>query len=76
MVASRAVKRTLIPLALLAIAATPHAEPADDLHARAMRLHRSAIVVDTHEDVPYWLEERAGRTSGRDSRRATSTSRG
>jgi membrane dipeptidase len=52
-------KKTLsIPLALLAIAATPHAEPADDLHARAMRLHRSAIVVDTHEDVPYRLEEK------------------
>jgi membrane dipeptidase len=51
-------KRTLMPLALLAIAATPRAEPADDLHARAMRLHRSAIVVDTHEDVPYWLEEK------------------
>jgi membrane dipeptidase len=47
-----------MPLALLAIAATPRAEPADDLHARAMRLHRSAIVVDTHEDVPYWLEEK------------------
>jgi membrane dipeptidase len=23
-----------------------------------MRLHRSAIVIDTHEDVPYWLEEK------------------
>ncbi|MGI0150122.1 MAG: membrane dipeptidase, partial [Thermoplasmata archaeon] len=27
-----------------------------DLHARAMRIHRSAIVVDTHQDVPYRLE--------------------
>lgn len=29
---------------------------ADDLHERAMRLHKSAIVVDTHEDVPEELE--------------------
>ncbi len=31
---------------------------ADDLHERAMRLHRSAIVLDTHEDVPEELENR------------------
>lgn len=31
---------------------------ADDLHERAMRLHKSAIVVDTHEDVPEELESR------------------
>src|SRR5215470_17778620 len=33
------------------------AVPADDLHERAMRLHKSAIVVDTHEDVPERLEK-------------------
>ncbi len=31
---------------------------AEDLHERAMRLHRSAIVVDTHEDVPETLEKK------------------
>src|SRR5215471_3856548 len=30
---------------------------AEDLHERAMRLHKSAIVVDTHEDVPERLEK-------------------
>jgi membrane dipeptidase len=30
---------------------------AEDLHERAMRLHRSAIIVDTHEDVPETLEQ-------------------
>ncbi len=31
---------------------------AEDVHERAMRLHRSAIVVDTHEDVPEALEQK------------------
>jgi membrane dipeptidase len=31
---------------------------AETLHERAMRLHKSAIVVDTHEDVPEELENR------------------
>lgn len=31
---------------------------ADDIHERAMRLHRSAIVLDTHEDLPEELESR------------------
>ena len=58
MVASRAMKKALlVPLVLLVIAAAPRAERSDDLHARAMRLHRSAIVVDTHEDVPEQLEK-------------------
>ncbi|HEV8611266.1 MAG TPA: dipeptidase [Thermoanaerobaculia bacterium] len=52
-------KRTLlVALVLLAIGATPRADRSDDLRARAIRLHRSAIVIDTHEDVPYWLEEK------------------
>src|SRR5256885_8871523 len=34
------------------------ASPPDDLAGRARRLHREAIVVDTHEDVPYALEEK------------------
>ncbi len=41
-------------LALCAAAAQVFAE---DLHERAMRLHRSAIVVDTHEDVPERLQK-------------------
>lgn len=47
----------LLPLVFVAAAVSPPAEK-DDLHARAMRLHRSAIVIDTHQDVPYWLEEK------------------
>jgi membrane dipeptidase len=31
---------------------------ADDLHERALALHRSAIVVDTHEDVPEELQKK------------------
>jgi membrane dipeptidase len=30
----------------------------DDLHQRAMRLHKSAIVLDTHQDLPEELETR------------------
>jgi membrane dipeptidase len=57
MVASRAMKKALLlPAVLLLIAATPP-EPGDDLHSRAMRLQRSAIIVDTHEDVPEQLEK-------------------
>ena len=50
-----------LPLLLLLSATIGAARPspkAEDLHARAMRIHRSAIVVDTHEDVPYELEDR------------------
>jgi membrane dipeptidase len=47
----------LLPLVLVAAAVSPPAGK-DDLHARAMRLHKSAIVVDTHQDVPYRLEEK------------------
>ncbi len=42
-------------LALPFLAAAP---AADDLAARAARLHREAIVVDTHEDVPDALAEK------------------
>ena len=31
---------------------------AEDLHEKAMRLHQSAIIVDTHEDVPETLEQK------------------
>ncbi len=46
-------KRLALALALAVGAASVLA---DDLHERAMRLHKSAIVVDTHEDVPEELE--------------------
>jgi membrane dipeptidase len=69
MVASRAMKKALLfSLVVLAIAAAPRAPKAaksEDLHARAMRLHKSAIVIDTHEDVPYWLEEKGWTDIGR-----------
>jgi membrane dipeptidase len=52
-------KRAIVLLTLSAsVAAAGPAPKADDLHARAMRIHRSAIVVDTHEDVPYRLEDK------------------
>src|SRR5512132_4268246 len=58
MVVSGVMKRApLFPFVLLLVAATPRTERSDDVHARAMRLHRSAIVVDTHEDVPEQLEK-------------------
>ncbi len=41
-------------LVLLVAAATARAQ---DLHTRALALHESAIVIDTHEDVPEWLEK-------------------
>lgn len=41
------------PLAAFALAAAS----GEDLKTRAARLQESAIVVDTHEDVPYRLEE-------------------
>jgi hypothetical protein len=42
-----------------ALAATAAAAPVpDDLAARAARLHRQSIVVDTHEDVPDALTEK------------------
>ncbi len=44
-------------VAALALAAFAPSLRADDLHERAMRLHRSAIVVDTHEDVPETLQK-------------------
>jgi membrane dipeptidase len=34
------------------------APPGDDVAARAARLHRAAIVVDTHVDAPYQLDEK------------------
>jgi membrane dipeptidase len=48
-------KKTVLALALLGAAALGTAET---LHERAMRLHRSSIVVDTHEDLPEELETR------------------
>ncbi len=52
-------RRVLLLLMLCAtIGAASPAPKAENLHARAMRLHRSAIVVDTHEDVPYRLEDK------------------
>ena len=50
-------KILLLTLLFATIAAAPSPK-AEDLHARAMRIHRSAIVVDTHEDVPYRLEDK------------------
>jgi membrane dipeptidase len=47
-------KKLAWALALAAAASLPAAEGVKE---RALRLHRSAIVVDTHEDVPYELEK-------------------
>lgn len=43
--------------AFLVVAAVAMSVVADDLKARAARLHKAAIVIDTHLDVPYRLED-------------------
>ncbi|HEY3171855.1 MAG TPA: membrane dipeptidase [Thermoanaerobaculia bacterium] len=50
-------KAFLLLLVLAPIAIAGPAPKAEDLHARALLLHRSAIIVDTHEDVPEQLEK-------------------
>jgi len=47
-------KRSLL---VLLGAAVLGAAPPEDLKTRAARIHRSAIVVDTHQDVPYRLDK-------------------
>jgi membrane dipeptidase len=54
-IACRPMKRLL--LVLFAAAVLGAAAPPEDLKTRAARIHASAIVVDTHEDVPYRLEK-------------------
>jgi membrane dipeptidase len=49
------VRRAAAALVLLALASPASAE---DLHERAMRVHRSAIIIDTHEDVPEELQKK------------------
>jgi membrane dipeptidase len=49
-------KKTGLVFALFAAASL--ASAAETLHERAMRLHKSAIIVDTHEDVPEELESK------------------
>jgi membrane dipeptidase len=52
-------KKLLVPVLFVAsIGAAGLSPKGEDLHARALRIHRSAIVVDTHEDVPYRLEDK------------------
>ena len=53
--ARRTAARVLPAVLLLAAFGAPVF--GEDLHERAMRLHRSAIVVDTHEDVPETLQK-------------------
>ena len=48
-------RKTALGFFVLAIASFAASET---LHERAMRLHKSAIIVDTHEDVPEELETR------------------
>src|SRR5262245_55986432 len=43
---------------ILALAACSVFVRAEDLHEKAMRLQKSAIVVDTHEDVPEALQDK------------------
>ncbi len=50
-------KKPVVLLALLC-GAVGGSAGAETLHERAMRLHKSAIIVDTHEDVPEELEAR------------------
>jgi membrane dipeptidase len=46
------------PVWLAAFVLAACAARADELHERALRLHQSAIIVDTHEDVPESLEQK------------------
>ena len=48
-------KKTVLICGFLAVATFAASET---LHERALRLHKSAIIVDTHEDVPEELENR------------------
>jgi membrane dipeptidase len=54
-------KKSLLVLPAIAafglLAAKPTAKTPEDLKTRATRIHRTAIVVDTHQDVPYRLEK-------------------
>jgi len=50
-------KRLALGLAVLLALGMAGSAPAEDLKARAARLVKSAIVVDTHEDVPEQLEK-------------------
>jgi membrane dipeptidase len=50
------VKRSVALLA--AVFVLPCLGAAEDLHSRALRIHREAIVVDTHEDLPEELQKR------------------
>jgi membrane dipeptidase len=50
-------KRGALGFLVLLLVPCPGAPAAEDLKARAARLQKSAIVVDTHEDVPEQLEK-------------------
>src|SRR6202162_3926173 len=50
-------KRLALGLAVLLALGMAGSAPAEDLKARAARLVKGAIVVDTHEDVPEQLEK-------------------
>ncbi|HEX8392072.1 MAG TPA: dipeptidase [Longimicrobium sp.] len=53
-------KRILLAAALLAAPAAAHAQSAaDPLLARALRIHRSAPLVDGHNDLPWEIREKA-----------------
>ena len=49
---------TALAVALGSFLAAASLPAAETLHERAMRLQKSAIIVDTHEDVPEELENR------------------
>ncbi len=61
MVAFRPMRKSLLVLPAIAalglLAAVPTAKTPEDLKTRAARIHLSAIVIDTHQDVPYRLEK-------------------
>jgi len=59
-VGGRRMMNLRLALAVVAAAAAATAPAAEDLAARAARLHQESIVVDTHQDVPEALEEKWG----------------
>ena len=50
-------KKGALGLLVLLLVPSPGASAAEDLKARAARLQKSAIVVDTNEDVPEQLQK-------------------
>jgi hypothetical protein len=59
-------KYTMLALAFTVLAACERSAPPPDLAAEAQRIANESIIVDTHIDVPYRLDEAPAATDGGD----------